>query len=217
VTYSTFFGGPSGFEQASKLLVDPNGTRATIAGYTLSPDLPITQNGYQTVMPAITNVDPSGNIMGSNGFLAVFDLTKQGPGQGLAYSTYFGGFGGEVIYDLKRDTAGRYYIGGYTLSTNFPVTGNAINTTSAGGGLNGFVSVLDPAAQNQLVYSSYVTGPGQQTVYGVDVDPQGTVWITGVATGSIFPAPFESFPDSPTTGNPQRGKQDSFIWGFTIN
>ena len=87
------------------------------------------------------------------------------------------------------------------------------------GGLDGFVTVLNPAAKapaSQLVYSSYVTSPGTQTVYGVTTDIHGTVWITGTATGSIFPPGFETFPVSPTTGNPQPGKQDSFIWGFNI-
>ncbi len=217
VVYSTFFGGNTGFEEAEKILVDPNGKRVAIAGYTLSSDLPKTQNAYQPVMPAASNVDASGNLLGSNGFLAVFDMTVQTPGKGLVYGTYLGGFGGEVIYDMKRDARGRYYLCGYTLSRNFPVTGSALNTASAGGGLDGFVTVLDPAATQQLVYSSYVTSKGTQTVYGVDIDAKGTVWITGLATGSIFPANFEQFPTSPSTGLAQPGKEDSFIWGFTIN
>jgi hypothetical protein len=150
----------------------------------------------------------------------IFDLTKLGPLQGRVYATYLGGSGGEVVYDLKRDPQGLYYLSGYTLSRNFPVTGNAFNTVSAGGGLDGFVTVLNPSANapaSQLVYSSYVTSKGTQTVYGVDIDTQGIVWITGTATAGIFPPGFESFPASPSTGNAQPGKPASFIWGFTIN
>jgi hypothetical protein len=219
IVYSTFFGGSGGYDEAKKILVDPNGKRVAIAGMTMSGNLPITQNGYQTVMPAALNVDPSGNLLATNGFMAVFDMTVQTPGKALLYATYLGGFGGEVVYDLKRDAKDRYYLSGYTLSKNFPVTGNALNTFSANGGLDGFVTVLDPALppMNQLVYSSYVTSNGTQAVFGVDVDPKGTVWITGVATGSIFPANYEPFPVSPSTGLAQPGKQASFIWGFTIN
>ena len=219
VTYCTAFGGSSGYDEAKKLLVDLDGKHVTIAGYTLSTDLPVTQNAYQSVMPAGSNLDLSGNLLGSNGFLAIFDLTAPAPLKGLQYGTYLGGFGGEVIYDLKRDTQGYYYVCGYTLSRNFPVTNGAINTATAGGGLDGFVTVLNPAAKagtSQLVYSSYVTSPGTQTVYGVDIDIHGSVWITGLATGSIFPVGYETFPVSPSTGNPQPGKQDSFIWGFNI-
>lgn len=217
VDYLTFFGGTTGFDEARQMLIDPNGKWVTIAGYTLSSDLPHTQNAYQPVMPALTNVDPSGNQLASNGFLAVFDMTKAlGPFQGLTYATYFGGYGGEVVYGLNRDPQGRFYLCGYTLSNNLPVTNGAFNTVSAGGGLSGFVAVLDTRATNQLFYASYVTGPGNQTVHGVDIDPQGTVWISGMASGNIFPAGYETFPVSPQTGETQPGKQASYIWGFTI-
>jgi len=220
VDYCTSFGGSTGYEEGKKILVDLDGSHVAIAGYTLSSDFPVTQNAYQSVMPAGSNVDASGNLLGSNGFLTIWDMTKLGPLAGVVYATYIGGYGGEVIYDLQRDTQGRYYVCGYTLSKNFPVTNGALNTASAGGGLDGFVTVLNPAAKapaSQLVYSSYVTSTGTQTVYGIAIDIHGTVWITGMATAGIFPPGYESFPVSPTTGNLQPGKQDSFIWGFSIN
>ncbi len=220
VVYSTFFGGSLGFDQGTKILVDPTGTLVTIAGDTLSPNLPTTQNGYQPVMPAGSNIDANGNLLAGNGFLAIFNMTQtKGFFQGLTYSTYFGGFGGEVIFDLKEDSQGYYYFCGYTLSANLPVTPGALNTTSAGGGEDGYVAVLNPSAKTQsaqLVYGSYVTSPGTQIVYGIDVDPQSRVWITGTTTADIFPAGYETFPVSPTTLLPQPGKQESFIWGFTI-
>ena len=221
VVYSTFFGGGDGFDEANRILVDPAGQSVAIAGYTLATTLPVTQNAYQSVMPALNNVDESGNQLGSNGFLAVINTKTTAPNVGLIYSTYFGGFGGEVIYGLKMDTQGRYYICGYTLSQNLPVTAGAFNTTSAGGGLDGFVAVLNPALtpSSQLVYSSYVTSPGTQTVNDVDVDANGTVWMTGMCTWDIFPPGYEQFPLNTTVTPPlaQPGKQSSFLWGFTIN
>src|SRR3984957_281038 len=220
VVYSTFFGGGDGFDEANKILVDPAGKSVVIAGYTLATTLPVTQNAYQSVMPALTNVDASGNQLGSNGFLAVINTKTTAPNQGLLYSTYFGGFGGEVIMGLRMDTQGRYYICGYTLSQNLPVTSGALNAASAQGGVDGFVAVLNPSAvapASQLVYSSYVTSTGTQAVNDVDVDAKGTVWMTGVATGNIFPPPYEQFPVSPSTGLVESGKQSSFLWGFTIN
>jgi hypothetical protein len=223
VTYSTFLGGGDGFDEGNRILVNSAGTSVAIAGYTLATTFPVTQNAYQPVMPSLTNVDPSGNQLGSNGFLAVFNMTAAiAPGQGLTYSTYFGGFGGEVIYGLRTDAQGFYYISGYTLSQNLPVTANAVNTASAGGGLDGFIAVLNPSAttqSSQLVYSSYVTSTGTQTVNDIDIDAQGVVWMTGVCTWDIFPPGYETFPLSPSTTPPlpQPGKQSSFLWGFTIN
>ncbi len=219
VVYSTFLGGGNGFDEGNRILVDPAGKTVAVAGYSLATDFPVTQNAYQPVMPSLSNIDEFGNQQGSNGFLAVFNMAAAtAPGQGLSYATYFGGFGGEVIFGLRSDAQGRYYICGYTLSQNLPVTFGALNTTSAGGGIDGFVAVLNPAAvpSNQLVYSSYVTSTGTQTVYDVDVDPKGVVWITGVATGNIFPPPYEQFPLSPSTGLVESGKQSAFLWGFTI-
>jgi hypothetical protein len=223
ITYSTFFGGGDGFDEGNRILVNPAGTSVAIAGYTLATDFPVTQSGYQTVMPSLLNLDASGNQLGSNGFLVVFNMAAAtAPGQGLSYATYFGGFGGEVIYGLRMDAQGRYYISGYTLSQNLPVTANAINRTSAGGGLDGFVAVLNPGATggaSQLVYGSYITSVGTQTVNDVDVDAKGTVWMTGVCTWDIFPPGYEQFPLNTTTTppQPQPGKQSSFLWGFTIN
>ncbi len=221
ILYSTPFGGGDGFDEGNRILVDPAGKTVVIAGYTLATTLPVTQNAYQSVMPSLSNVDNYGNQAASNGFLAIFNMAAAtAPGHGLTYSTYFGGYGGEVVYGLRGDSQGRYYICGYTLSQNLPVTAGALNPTSAGGGLDGFVAVLNPSAvapASQLVYSSYITSSGTQTVNDVDVDPKGVVWMTGVATGNIFPPAYEQFPLSPSTGLVQSGKQSSFLWGFTIN
>jgi hypothetical protein len=219
IVYATSFGGGDGFDEGNRILVDPAGKTVAIAGFTLATALPTTQNAYQPVMPALSNVDGSGNQLGSNGFIAVFNMAAAtGPGKGLTYSTYFGGFGGEVIYGFKTDSQGRYYISGYTLSQNLPVTSTAFNTTSAGGGIDGFVAVLNPSATNQLVYSTYITSIGTQTVNDVDVDASGTVWFTGFCTWDIFPPGYEQFPVNQITIPPQSeaGKQSSFLWGFTI-
>ncbi len=102
VVYSTFFGGGDGFDEANRILVDPAGKSVVIAGYTLATTLPVTQNAYQSVMPALSNVDASGNQLGSNGFLAIINTKTTAPNQGLLYSTYFGGFGGEVDLGLAN-------------------------------------------------------------------------------------------------------------------
>jgi hypothetical protein len=198
VLYSTFFGGSS-IDDANKMVVDPSG-RVALTGYTLSHDFPVTQNAEQPVI--------GGAGLAANAFLAILDPAAP-PGGALRYSTYFGGSGGEVAYDLRRDSAGKYYMGGYTLSLDLPVTGNALYGSSAMGGLDGFVAVIDPAAppMNSLVYASYVTGPGYQTVNGVDVDASGNVFVTGNATSDIFPA---SYAQKAT----QAGNLDVFLLAF---
>jgi hypothetical protein len=177
--YCTYFGGSS-IEEAKSMQIDRSG-RVGMTGYTVSPDFPITPNAYQTVMGA-----------NGNAFLTIIDLTQAGPA-GLYYSSYFGGNGGEVAYGLALDPSGRYWLGGYTLSTNLPVSSNALNPTSAGGGVDAFIAAINPATgSNGLVYGSYITGPGTQLVRALDiVTPQTNstiqVLVIGSTTSNIFP------------------------------
>jgi hypothetical protein len=216
LVYSTFLGGATGLDEAKRIIVDAAGKRVAIAGYTLSTDFQVTQNGYQSVAPGASNPDGV-----SAGFFSLFDMTNLGAGKGLLYSTYLGGKGGELIYDLKADSKNRYYVCGYTLSRNFPVTGNALNSVSSAGGVDGFVAVIDPSlaavSAKALVYSSFITGPGSQIAYGIDVDQKNQVWVTGIATGNIFPAAFSQYTTTTPSGTNANGKQEVFVLALTIN
>jgi len=160
LVYSTFLGGSSQ-DEVKKMVIDPAGNVA-MTGYTLSGDFPVTLNAYQN--------DFGGT---SNAFLAILNIQASQLGVGLTYSTYYGGTGGEVAYDLKLDAYGRYYLCGYTLSQDLPVTQDALYPHSFGASNDGFIAVIDPSASrasgNGLVYATYITGPGAQAAYGVDV------------------------------------------------
>jgi hypothetical protein len=110
-------------------------------------------------------------------------------GAGPVYSTYFGGNFAEAAYSAAVDKSGLFYIAGYTLSSNLPMGSKAaINATSAGGGIDGFVAQIDTTKGiNGLIYSSYITGPGNQLAAGVDVDSNGIVYVVGAASADIFP------------------------------
>jgi hypothetical protein len=56
------------------------------------------------------------------------------------------------------------------------------------GSVDAFAAVIDPAASplKALVYSSYITGPGYQVAYGIDVDAQNNIYVTGAVLGDIF-------------------------------
>ena len=54
-------------------------------------------------------------------------------GSGLVYSTYLGGSDVDAGFDIAVDGAGSAYVTGYTVSTNFPTTSGAAQTTHAGG------------------------------------------------------------------------------------
>jgi beta-propeller repeat-containing protein len=195
--YSTYLGG-SGIDDVRKIVFDAAG-RIALTGFTSSRDFPITQNAYQPLL---------GGPGAINSFLAILDVRATTPSKAVTYSTFYGGSGTDIAWDLKRDAKGKYYLGGYSLSSDLPVSQNALNPVSAMAGLNGFIAVIDPAALplNSLTYASYITGPGSQAVYGVEVDANGSVYVTGYTTSDIFPAGFQSHN---TAGN-----SDSFVLVF---
>jgi hypothetical protein len=174
LTYSTFLGG-NAEDQATKILVEPSG-HVGVTGFTLSKNFPVTSNALQSTQ--------AGN---GDAFLTILDPSAQDFTKALVYSTYFGGSDGDVAYDLRLDTSGKYYLCGYTLSLDLPIQ-NALAPASDLGALDGFVAVINPAASplKALVYSSYVTGPGYQVAYGVDVDVPGNIYVTGTVLGDVF-------------------------------
>lgn len=170
--YSSYLGG-SNLDIATKIFLETSG-RVAISGYTFSTDLPITPNAFQAI-----------NRGEGDAFILDLDLTKTGL-SAVVYSTYYGGSDTDVSYDIRVDAHGLYYIAGYTLSLDLPVSPGALNTVSDGGGLDGFVAVINPAPS--LVYGGYITSPGYQLAYGVDYDAAGNVYVAGLAGSDIFPA-----------------------------
>ena len=197
LVYSTFFGGTAGLCEAEKILVDPSG-KIAITGVTLDALFPVTQNAFQPAMGGL-----------SNAFLTILDPTQQ-PGEQLVYSTYYGGNLIEAATGLRLDSSGTYYISGYTMSPNLPVTNGALSPISAGSGLDGFVAVINPSLDpfHALVYGSYITGLGFQIAYDVDVDSAGVIYVTGMSTDNIFPA---NQAQHATPGDP-----DVFLLIFTL-
>ena len=194
--YSTYLGG-AGVDAVRRMVLEPSG-RIALAGYSGSRDFPVTQNAVQPLL---------GGDGAINAFLTVLDI-RAAPANALTYSTFYGGRATEIAWDLKRDAQGKYYVGGYSFSENLPVSQNALSPVTAKAGLNGFIAVIDPSAPpvNALSYASYITGPGSQVVFGVDVDANGSIYLTGYATSDIFPAGFQAHK---TPGN-----SDSFVLVF---
>jgi hypothetical protein len=172
ILYSSFLGG-TGEDVATRIRVEPSGNIA-VTGYTFSVDFPLTPNAAQP-------------IYGGNGdaFVAVLNPAATGQATALTYGTYYGGNNSEVSYDLAVGSQGFYYISGYTLSKNLPVTSNALSPASANGGIDSFMAILNPNAA--LFYASYITGPGNQVALAVDTDTAGNIYTAGYATGDIFP------------------------------
>src|SRR5205823_5884525 len=80
------------------------------------------------------------------------------------------------------DLSGSAYVTGATLSSDFPTTNGAFDSTSAGGV---FVTKLD-AAGTGLVYSTYLGNGGDQG-YAIAVDSSANAYVTGQTIFTNFP------------------------------
>jgi hypothetical protein len=194
LVYGTYFGG-SANDEVRGMALDAQG-RVLITGYTLSTDFPIT---------ASTAVQPvySGN---GDAFVSLVDMT-QPSFNFLVYSTFLGGSDGDVGYGVTADAGGYLYATGYTLSSDFPITGNAPQT-NWGGGIDMFIARINPARAGTagLDYSTYIGL--DSTIVGccLDLGSDGSLYVGGSTEGYL-----------PLIGNPiQVNYGGGFSDGFLL-
>ena len=102
------------------------------------------------------------------------------------------------------DGAGSAYVTGYTLSTDFPTTPGAFDT-SYNGNDDAFVAKLNPAGSG-LAYATFLGGSGIDDGYGIAVDGAGSAYVTGETESSDFPTTPGAF-DTSFNG----GTGDAFV------
>ncbi len=112
-------------------------------------------------------------------FVAKFNTGAVSGDGSLVYASYLGGSGSEAPAGIAADSAGNAYVGGYTTSTDFPVTSNAYQQTLVGGG-NCFIAKIIPTG-SALAWSTYL-GSGNSYPAGIDIDGSGNVYIAGRGT-----------------------------------
>jgi fibronectin type 3 domain-containing protein len=168
LVYSTFIGGTSGDIGAS-ITVDSIGN-AYITGFTLSSDFPNTTNAYD------------GTLNGTeDAFIAKLNPT----GSDLVYSTFLGGSGVDVGFSIDVDIFGNAYVTGSTWSPDFPNTTGAFDNYYNSGS-DVFVTKLNPAGTD-LIYSTFLGESGYECGWGIVVDSDEYVYVTGETNSDGFP------------------------------
>lgn len=108
-------------------------------------------------------------------------------GSQLVYATRLGGAGDDLAWSLAVDSLGRAYVSGWTSSTNFPVTSNAVQRV-LGGVADAFVAILDPAGSS-LVYATYLGGEQEDFASALALDKAGDVYLGGRTRSERFALP----------------------------
>jgi hypothetical protein len=166
-TMVSYLGG-SNVDQAFALAIDAGGN-LYVVGTSFSPDFPVTSGVFQ-----------SANAGGYDAFLAKLSAG----GSTLIYATYLGGSGSDAATTVAVGSTGDVWVGGFTNSTNFPLSGAWQSVP--GGSFDGFISHLSPDAA-VLLTSSYLGGSGDDRVLGIALDPTGPVFVAGSTLSLNFP------------------------------
>jgi hypothetical protein len=160
-----------------------SGSRVLLCGTTASPDFPVTTNAFDTTLDGESN----------EGFVSILEI----PGT-LVSSTYLGGYDADAVYGVAQRPDGKIFAYGRTVSANFPVTPDGMDTTlnsSSEHEFDGFVSRLS-ADLSSLEYGTFVGGTNLDEIYCGFLDGEDTLWVGGHTQSSDFPVTPDAFQQS---------------------
>src|ERR1035441_9119212 len=157
LAYATYLGGKTGNtgDFISGITID-SASNAYIAGYTNSPDFPVTPGAYSTVC------GPNGQNC------AAAHVTKLNPtATSIVWSTFVGdskGDGSDALFftgPIQLDGNGNIYIMGQEAGSGFPSV-NPVEPAPSGGQMDVIVAELDPTGAN-LLFSTRIGSGGLDT------------------------------------------------------
>jgi uncharacterized protein (TIGR03437 family) len=169
LVFSTLLGGAYG-DNAYDIALDPQGN-IYVAGLTH-------EIGFLQTPGAFAS--PPGSL------LHLFVAKLNPDGTKLEYAAVIGGGAEDQARAIALDAAGNVYLTGITFSTDFPVTGDALQPNFAGGNTDAFVVKLS-ADGSRLLYSSYLGGRRQEFGEGIAVAADGSVFVAGSTLADDFP------------------------------
>ncbi len=202
--YLTYIGGKD-IDGVLALALDA-GNNAYLAGYTTSPNFPITPGAFQRKIR-------SSNSGGFTVYRADAFLAKLNPaGDTLIYSTFYGCAGTESALGVAVDADGNALICGFTDSKDLP-TNNAAQPKLKGGN-DAFVAKFSPDG-TALLYGTYLGGVSGESANGIAVDADGNAAVVGFTQTPSFPAK-NAFPTTnafqPLFGG---GGRDAFLTKYS--
>ena len=173
----TFIGGRQD-DECYSLDFDEDGN-VYVGGSTDSLDFPVSKDAYCQKRRG-----------GRDVFVAKFDNDLRS----LLYSTLIGGRDSENCRVLKVDTVGSVYLAGTSSSRDFPITAGAFAECLAG---KSDVYILKLSeALDEVLAATFVGGSGNEMIWGLEIEPSGSVFISGKTESSDFPVTEGSFDET---------------------
>jgi hypothetical protein len=172
--------GSTGIDQVTSVAADAAG-QVYVAGYTDSAAF------------------PSGSLRIRGSGTDAFVMKIDPVGNRILWATYLGGAAYDAANALRVDASGNVFVGGSTASVDFPVAGASL---SYRGSNDAFLTKMD--AGGALVFSTFFGGIGSESINGLAVQANGSVWAVGETRSLDFPA-----------SNTVRGISDAFAARFS--
>lgn len=206
LVYSTFFGGEA-LDQGADIVLDASGD-IYLTGTTDSENFPTAAEGG-------TPYDNRGGYHETQlkKYLDIFVARFNNDCSTLKYSSYIGGGLYEAGHSIKLGKDNSVYIAGYTTSEDFP-TRSVISYQPVLKGDAEIVVVkmkLDGDGANDMIYSTFIGGSEDEKAYGLAVDQNDNVFISGYTASADFPT------TDATKGPPTRTKQKVFVIKMDLN
>lgn len=168
VAFSTYVGG-SASDFGRAIAVDGS-YNVYVVGATASSDFP-SRLPHQTFA----------------GEIDAFLLKLSFVGNTLVYGTFLGGANADYGTAVAVDRSNHPHVGGYTLSSDFPVTAVTALSRFYQAGTDGFLTKYNQTGSGFL-YSGYLRGFGNDYIFGVAVDSLGAAYATGQIYSANFPS-----------------------------
>jgi uncharacterized protein (TIGR03437 family) len=158
IVHSTLIGG-SNQDLLTSLTMDTSGN-FYVAGYTVSPDFPLTPGAFYS---------PGTDSQGVNDFVAKLDANLST----LDFSLLFGGSYHPIPSSVAVDSAGNVYVDG-SGSEDLPVSPGAFETSYSGG----FLAKFDGKNGARIYFTYLGDGDGEPGSLATAAD--GSVWVAGI-------------------------------------
>lgn len=176
LNYSTYLG-PNSYAYA--IAVDSAG-EAYVAGFA------------GLGMPTTAGIEPNAPTKNAGGEETAYVAKLNSAGTAIVYCTYLGGSSDDVAYGIAVDAAGNAYVGGWTFSSDFPVTKGAFQTMNHDANGAGFVTAINSTGAG-LIYSTFLGGNTSTQVDAIVADAGGDAYVTGNTSDFNFPTTSGTF------------------------
>ena len=173
LAYSTYLGGE--LEDDGRGIAIASNGQVYFAANTNSTQFPLAGAAYGSSLAGNYDI-----------VIGIMDMAQSGTGS-LVYATYFGGSDNDLVRNMSLDASGNLLLTGSTLSADFPVTKDALQSAYGGNG-DAFVLVVNPRNAAFLLYSSYLGGADGEVGSAIAADSSGFLYVTGYTISRDFPA-----------------------------